>query len=241
MFTPKLLKSIITNLVFEFKQRITHNSMGVVYNMPQAEKPTGFFGRILARGWAWGHRGFYKNTARILELQPDDEYLEIGFGSGLFIKKYASHVSRIAGLDYSEDMVKLASSINKSLIKSGEAEFKQGNVTALPWKDNEFSVVVGIETFFFWSEPEASLKEIFRVLVPGGRVVLEMAYNKDDGRDHTKQIEKYNLKLYSGEEMKTLLKESGFSDVSIHYFKTLWIPFKGYIVSKGMIVKAKKA
>jgi ubiquinone/menaquinone biosynthesis C-methylase UbiE len=209
--------------------------------LSQVAKPTGFFGRILARGMAWGHRSFYKNTAKVLNLQPGDKYLEIGFGSGLFIKKYASHVSRISGLDYSEDMVKLASSINKNLIKSGKAEFKQGNVSNLPWNDDEFSVVVGIETFFFWSEPEISLKEIFRVLESGGRVVLEMAYNKDDGRNHAKQIEKYNLRLYSGEEMKVLLEDAGFNDVSIIYFKSLWIPFKGYTVPKGMIVKAKKA
>ena len=212
-----------------------------MHKMPQVEKPTGFFGKMLARGMAWGHRSFYKNTAKILNLQPEDKYLEIGFGSGLFIKKYASHVSRIAGLDYSEDMVNLASSINKNLIKLGKAEFKRGNVSDLPWSDNEFSVAVGIETFFFWPEPEASLKEIFRVLAPGGRLVLEMAYNKDDGRDHTKQIEKYNLKLYGGKEMKALLKDAGFSDISIDYFKSLWIPFKGYTVPKGMIVLAKKA
>lgn len=78
------------------------------------------------------------------------------------------------------------------------------------------------------------------MLVPGGRLVLEMAYNKDDGKDHTKQIEKHNLKLYSGEEVKTLLEESGFSEVSIVYYKSLWIPFKGYIVPKGMIIKATK-
>ena len=208
--------------------------------MSQVSRPTGFFGKLLARGMAWGHRGFYKNTARILDLKNDDKYLEIGFGSGIFIKKYASHVLHIAGLDCSEDMVKLASSINKELIESGKAEFIQGDVSALPWKGNEFSVVVGIETFFFWTKPKASLKEIFRVLVPGGRLVLEMAYNKDDGRDHTKQIEKYGLKLYSGEEIVGLLKESGFSDVYVDYYKSLWIPFKGYVVSKGMIVKAAK-
>jgi cyclopropane fatty-acyl-phospholipid synthase-like methyltransferase len=61
--------------------------------MSQVAKPTGFFGKILARGMAWGHRGFYENTAKVLDLQNDDTYLEIGFGSGLFIKKYASHVS----------------------------------------------------------------------------------------------------------------------------------------------------
>jgi SAM-dependent methyltransferase len=208
--------------------------------MSQAAKPTGFFGKLSARGMALGHRGFYENTAKILNLTPDDAYLEIGFGSGLFIKKYASHVKRIAGLDYSEDMVKLASNINEDIVKSGKAEFKQGNVSTLPWNENEFSAVAGIETFFFWPKPQSSLKEIFRVLIPGGRLVLEMAYNKDDGRDHRKQIEKHNLKLYSGEEMKTLLKEAGFSEISIVYYKSLWIPFKGYIVPKGMVTKATK-
>ncbi|MCW4016700.1 MAG: class I SAM-dependent methyltransferase [Candidatus Bathyarchaeota archaeon] len=208
--------------------------------MPQVENPTGFFGKLLARGMAWGHRGFYKNAAKVLDLQPDDSYLEIGFGSGLFIKKYAAHVSRIAGLDYSKDMVNLASSINKGLVKAGKAEFKEGNVSSIPWGDNEFSVVVGIETFFFWPEPKTALKEILRVLAPEGRLVLEMAYNKDDGRDHTKHIEKYNFTLYSGEEMKKLLVESGFSDVSIVYYKSIWIPFKGHVVPKGMVVKAKK-
>jgi len=209
--------------------------------MSQASKPTGFFGRLLARGMAWGHRSFYKNTARVVDLHPNDVYLEIGFGSGLFIKKYASHVSRIIGLDYSEDMVKLASSLNKDLIESGKAKFFQGDVSSLPWNENEFSVVVGIETFFFWPRPEVALKEIFRVLIPGGRLVLEMAYNRDDGRDHTKQVEKHNLKLYSAEEMRTLLKKSGFSNISFTYFKSMWIPFKGYVVSKGMIVKATKS
>ena len=163
--------------------------------MSQFGKPSGFFGKILARGMAWGHRDFYKNTAEVLDLQQDDNYLEIGFGSGLFIKKYASHVARIAGIDLSEEMVNMARSINKKLIESGKAEFIQGNASSLPWGDSEFSVVVGVETFFFWQEPMESLMEIYRVLAPGGRLVLEMAYNKEDGLDHTEDVEKMNLKL----------------------------------------------
>ncbi|MBN1784438.1 MAG: class I SAM-dependent methyltransferase [Candidatus Bathyarchaeota archaeon] len=208
--------------------------------MSRAKKPKGFVGRFLARGMALGHISFYKNAAKALNLQPDDKLLEIGFGSGLFIKTYASHVSRIAGLDYSEDMVNLASSINKELIKLGKAEFKQGDVSTLPWRDNEFSAVVGIETFFFWPKPEAGLEEIFRVLAPEGKLVLEMAYNKDDGKDHTKDRKKFDFTLYGGEEMRTLLKQSGFRDISIKYYKSMWIPFKGYIVPKGMVVNAKK-
>ena len=142
--------------------------------MSQFAKPTGFFGKILAKGMARGHTVFYNNTAKAMNLKHDDKYLEIGFGAGLFINKYVSNITRIAGLDYSEDMVKLANDFNKNLVESGTAEFKHGDVTSIPWGDNEFSIVVAIETFFFWNEIEKSLKEIFRVLMPGGRLIIEM-------------------------------------------------------------------
>jgi ubiquinone/menaquinone biosynthesis C-methylase UbiE len=208
--------------------------------MSQFAKPTGFFGKILAKGMARGHKEFYKNALKSINPKKDDKYLEIGFGSGIFINKYMSHVSTIAGIDYSADMVKLASDINRTLVNSGKAEFKQGSASSLPWGDNEFTVVAAIEVFFFFTETEKTLNEIFRVLKPGGRVVIEMAFNKDDGADHTRHIKKMNLKLYSGEEMKKLLKKAGFNDIVIDYYQAFWIPIKGYIVPKGMVVKGIK-
>ncbi len=189
---------------------------------------------------AWGHRDFYSNTARVLDLKQDDRLLEIGFGSGYFIKNYASHVARVAGVDLSEDMVSLAGRVNKGLVQSSIAEFRVGDVSSLPYDDCEFTVVVGIETFFFWQEPVDSLRQIFSVLEPGGRLVLEMAYNKEDGLDHSEDIRKMNLILYSADEMTDMLRESGFSDVEFTYYKGFWLPFKGHVVPKGMIVKAVK-
>ena len=145
-----------------------------------------------------------------------------------------------AGIDLSEDIVNLASSVNKGLVKSGKAEFRLGDASSLPYDDCEFSVVAGIETFFFWQEPMESLREIHRVLEPGGRLVLEMAYNKEDGLEHAEDIRKFNLLLYSAEEMTEMLGETGFSDVEFTYYKGFWLPFKGHVVPKGMIVKAVK-
>jgi ubiquinone/menaquinone biosynthesis C-methylase UbiE len=208
--------------------------------MSQFAKPTGFFGKILAKGMARGHKEFYKNALKAINPKKNDKYLEIGFGSGIFINKYISHVSRIAGIDHSEDMVRLASKINKKLVESGKAEFIQGKASLLPWADNEFTVVAAIETFFFINETEKTLKEIFRILKPEGRLIIEMAFNKDDGVDHKRHIKKMNLKLYSGEEMKKMLKKAGFNDIIIDYYKAVWIPIKGYIVPKGMVVKGIK-
>jgi len=208
--------------------------------MSQFAKPTGFFGKILAKGMARGHKEFYKNALKAINPKKDDRYLEIGFGSGIFINKYISHVSKIAGIDYSEDMVRLASDINRKLVDLGKAEFKKGYSSSLPWADNEFTIVAAIEVFFFLNETEKTLKEIFRVLKPGGRLIIEMAFNKDDGVDHKRYIKKMNLKLYSGEEMKKLLKKAGFNDIVIDYYKAFWIPIKGHIVPKGMVVKGIK-
>ena len=208
--------------------------------MSKAEKPTGILGRIYARGMAWGHKEFYRNAARELDLKEDDEFLEIGFGSGFFINKYAKHVKRIAGIDYSNDMVKLACTINRDLMESGKMELITGESSFLPWDDSSFSAVAAIETFYFWQEPESSLKQVYRVLRRRGRLVIEMSYNKDDGIDHTDYARRMNLILYSEHEIRIMLQECGFADISFSYFKALRIPFKGPIVPKGMVVKAFK-
>jgi hypothetical protein len=76
--------------------------------------------------------------------------------------------------------------------------------------------------------------------MPGGKLVIEMAYNKDDGINHTKVIKKMNLRLFSSVEIKTMLKQSGFKHIDFDYYQSLWLPVKGYIVPKGMVVKTIK-
>jgi hypothetical protein len=49
-----------------------------------------------------------------------------------------------------------------------------------------------------------------------------------------------NLKLYSADELTEMLQESGFTDIEFTYYKGFWLPFKGHVVPKGMIVKAFK-
>jgi ubiquinone/menaquinone biosynthesis C-methylase UbiE len=163
-------------------------------------------------------------VAAALNLQPEDDYLEIGCGSGIFMKLYASHVRSITGLDHSEDMVKLATHYNRKCVEEGTAEFRQGEASELPWEDEKFSAAVAIATFMFWPNSLESLKEIHRVLRPGGRLVISLGWNADDGKDHTKHIKKYGIKLYTGKQMQAMFQEAGFSESSIAYSKEFMMP-----------------
>ena len=184
------------------------------YIYSQASNPRGIMGRFMARRlMPMGHKPMYKAAAPALDLKPDDDYLEIAFGAGLFIKKYASHVNSIAGLDYSKDMVKLASKVNRKLVKEGRADFRQGTASQLPWENNSFSAAAIMGAFEILPEPLKSLKELYRVLCPGGRLVVVLGGHTNDGYDHSKDIA-LGAKCYSADQMQSMFEDAGFKDIT---------------------------
>jgi ubiquinone/menaquinone biosynthesis C-methylase UbiE len=195
--------------------------------------PRGFEGRVRFIFMNMGHKSIYENVAKVLELQPEDDFLEIACGNGYFLKKYASHVHSVAGLDLSELCVKLASKKNKERFVKGSAKFIQGEAAQLPWEDNKFSAVTVMGGFPAFSKPSESLKEMYRVLRPEGRVVVSLEWNAEDGKDHSKETEKYGYRIWAEDEVRTLLEEAGFSGVSISYAK-------GPMMPKMMITRGVK-
>jgi len=190
----------------------------------QSLLPRGFEGRIRFIFMNMGHKSIYENVAKVMELRPEDDLLEVACGNGYFLKKYASHVHSVAGLDLSELCVKLASKKNKERVVKGSAKLVQGEAAQLPWEDNKFSAATVMGGFSAFPKPSESLKEMYRVLHPGGRAVVSIEWNAEDGKDHSKETEKYGYRIWTEEEVRTLLKEAGFSEVSITYAKGPMIP-----------------
>ena len=201
--------------------------------VPQAALPRGFAGRITFIFMNMGHKSTYENVAKVLELQPEDDLLEVACGNGYFLKKYASHIHSVAGLDLSDLSVKQATKKNKERVAARTAEFVQGDASKLPWEDNKFSVVTAMGSFTGFPKPLESLKEMYRVLRPGGRAVIGLEWNAEDGLDHTKHIEKYGMRMYTEDEAQTMMKESGFFSISFTYAK-------GFMMPKMMIARGVK-
>jgi ubiquinone/menaquinone biosynthesis C-methylase UbiE len=203
-------------------------------NVPQEVLPRGLAGRFTLFFMNLGHRQIYNNMAKALALQPEDDLLEVACGNGHFIRKYASHVHSVAGLDLSELCVKIANNKNKKRVFDGTVEFVQGEAAKLPWNDNKFSVVTCMASFLFLDKSLESLKEMYRVLRPGGRVVVGIEWNAEDGLDHSKEIKKYGVQLWKESDVRSTFQEAGFSDINITYAR------RSFRIPKMMIAGAVK-
>lgn len=135
-------------------------------------RPSGFFARLYAAVTPWLGGWLYALFAKKLDLQPDDEVLDVACGSGAFLRKYAGRTRSVAGLDHSPDLIEIARRENRDRVADGTAEFVVGDVTALPWEDGRFSAVTSNCVDCYGSKERLALQEMYRVLRPGGRIVV---------------------------------------------------------------------
>jgi ubiquinone/menaquinone biosynthesis C-methylase UbiE len=119
-------------------------------------------------------RRLYRRIADdVVQLAPDNAaVLDLGTGPGVLLVEIGRRRSDLSltGLDLSADMVAKAA---KNLREHGDrAEVQVGNVTALPFADDSFDLVVTSLSTHHWDEPSAAVPEIARVLRPGGRFTI---------------------------------------------------------------------
>ena len=186
--------------------------------------PRGFVGWIVARMMPLAHNSIYKRAARALNLQPEDDLVEVACGSGRFLKVFASHIHNVAGIDLSEVQVRMAKRRLRDRIAAGTAEILRGNASRLPWDDNSFSVATTMGSIIGFPDPLASLKEMYRVLHPGGKAVVSIELNAEDGKDHSKEVERFGMWLWTGDEVRGLMEEAGFSEIAITYDRGFGMP-----------------
>jgi len=103
----------------------------------------------------------------ILSKITEEEILEIGFGTGINIKFYPGNVKKIIGIDSNEGMIKQFK--KKSINDRIEVELLNQSGESLPFPDNSISSVASTYTLCSIKEINAALKEIRRVLKPGGK------------------------------------------------------------------------
>jgi ubiquinone/menaquinone biosynthesis C-methylase UbiE len=113
-------------------------------------------------------------VAGLLEVNPNDRVLEIGFGPGVIIQclsKLAS-AGHVAGIDPSPEMLEQARARNAITIKNGRVDLRRGSVESLPFADNTLDKALAINSMQVWPAAATGLRAIGRVMRPGGRIAL---------------------------------------------------------------------
>jgi SAM-dependent methyltransferase len=136
--------------------------------------------RALQWGRAWGARARDWEASELQQVPTYDEaisrvglsegkrVLEVGCGTGVFLRAAADRGAEVYGLDASAALLELARA------RVPEADLRLGDFESLPYADDLFDVVAGFNSFFFAVDLVGALREAGRVAKPGAPVVIQV-------------------------------------------------------------------
>lgn len=178
--------------------------------------PSGLPGRLGVRMMPRSSRSFHNAIAAELDLQPEDELLDIGCGSATLFVEHAGHVRYVAGLDASELQLEMARRRLAERIAAGTAEIVQGDADHLPWEVGRFSVATSINAVKFFPDPLAALREMHRVLRPGGRMAVTLGESGEAPTGATEGVvDKWGQWQWTDDAAQRLVEEAGFTEVTV--------------------------
>lgn len=145
--------------------------------------------------------------------------LDVGCGCGANIdrmfQKYPN--CHIDGVDYSPESVNVSKKTNAARLNIS-CEILQGNVMELPYSDNTYDVATAIETVYFWPDVTEGFRQIFRVLKPGGKIIVACEMSDPvKGSKWAKRCE--GMTIYTAKQLKNMLEQAGFQNIQIHTTK----------------------
>jgi len=154
-------------------------------------------------------------------IREADIILDIGCGGGRTVNKLAAIAIRgkVYGLDYSDASVAMAQKVNRQWIKMGRVEVREGSVSQLPFADGTFDLVTSVETHLWWPDLPMDMREILRVLKPGGTLVVIAEIYKGATTKTAQLAENVlplsGLKLLSVNEHRSVFTNAGYKDIQI--------------------------
>jgi len=186
-----------------FKQRVIRSMVR------QFHDPSGVGGHIA--GWVMGHRSSNVQRNRwaveLLEVQPTDHVLELGCGPGVAVAALAGRATQglVVGVDHSEVMIRQARRRNAVVIRQGRVRLIHSPVEHLQVTDGPFDAALAVNNVGMWPEPTTQLRDIGRLLRPGGRVAL-VSQPRRPGATAATSAE-------AADRLRALLSQAGFGDL----------------------------
>ena len=185
------------------------------------QNPTGWLGRLVLRNMNARHSKVTDWGLSHFSITKNHSILDVGCGGGRTVNKLAALATegRVCGIDHSRESVAVASKLNRQWIAMGRVEIVEGSVSQLPFPENAFDLVTAVETHFWWPDLPAGMREILRVLKPGGKALIIAEVYKGTASKMSALVEKYlpfsGMKFLTADQHRELLEIAGFCQVEI--------------------------
>jgi SAM-dependent methyltransferase len=110
----------------------------------------------------------------LMDVQPSDRVLEIGFGPGIAVREIARRATRgqVVGIDRSAVMRAQAARRNAAAIRAGRVSLTVASIDDPPAFDRPFDKILAVNNMGMWSEPALRLKELAGLLRGGGLIAI---------------------------------------------------------------------
>jgi SAM-dependent methyltransferase len=110
----------------------------------------------------------YEEAIARVGIEPGQLVLDLGCGSGVFLRVAAERGAKGFGLDASSELIEIARR------RVPGADLRVGEMEALPYEDDTFDLVTGFNSFFFAADLVAAVREAARVAKPGAPVLIQV-------------------------------------------------------------------
>jgi SAM-dependent methyltransferase len=182
---------------------------GLRWLAAQFARPSGLAGRLLLGPWL-DRIGASMNrlTLERLEVGPADDVLEIGFGGGgLLALLLEATGGRVIGVDVSAPMVDRA---RRRFARQPRVEIHLGSVEAIPLPDASVDKACSVNNLYFWPDPAAGMRELARVVRPGGRLAIAF--------EPPEELRKwpghrFGFRLFEEADVRVLMEQAGFGAI----------------------------